>query len=127
MLSLSLLDGEYAVCRLSPRAALPGRLLDGGGLISVTRTPRELSVVCRTELVCEDALVDQPWRCLEVAGPLDLSTTGVLAALSAPIAEARLALFAISTHDTDYLLVRAATLPAAMKALRSAGHGIADG
>lgn len=125
MLNLSLLDGEYAVCRLPVRAPLPDCLVGGGGLVSVTRTPRELSLVCRTDLVPEDALVDQPWRCLEVAGPLDLSTTGVLAALSTPIAEARLALFAVSTHETDYLLVRAAALPAALEALRGAGHRVA--
>jgi len=65
------------------------------------------------------------WRALQVKGPFALSEIGVLAALAAPLAEAKVSLFAISTFDTDYLLVSEKQLHTALAALRHAGHRIA--
>ena len=65
------------------------------------------------------------WRALRVAGTLEFSLTGILASLAAPLAEARISLFALSTHDTDYVLVKADTLAAAVAALTAAGHRFA--
>jgi hypothetical protein len=61
------------------------------------------------------------WRALQVAGPLDFALTGILAALAGPLAAAEISIFALSTYDTDYLLVQAATLPQAVAVLRQAG------
>ena len=65
------------------------------------------------------------WRCLQVAGPLDFALTGVLASLAQPLAAAGVSIFAISTYDTDYLLVPDEALDASLAALRSAGHTLA--
>jgi uncharacterized protein len=124
---LLLLPDLYAVCRMPPDAEAPTWGV-GAGLWSLTRTTEELSLVC-----AEDGLPDDPgaatlsrgWRALRVAGSLDFSLVGVLAALAAPLAAAGVSIFAVSTYDTDYLLLRAADLEKATGALLAAGHTVA--
>jgi uncharacterized protein len=123
-LTLHLLPGELAVCRLRPEAAVPEWALAAAPFTSITRTASELSVVCPAERVPAEVRSEAGWRCLAVAGPLDFSETGVLAALAAPLAEAGISLFAVSTFDTDYLLVRAADLQRAVEALIERGHRV---
>jgi hypothetical protein len=78
--------------------------------------------VCRQALVPRDVRAERDWRCFEVAGPLDFALTGVVASLSATIADARISIFVVSTFDTDYLLVKAKDAQAAAQALSAAGH-----
>jgi hypothetical protein len=120
------LDGLFAVCRLAAEAPLPAWAAGGpsGSLVSITRTADELSIVCRQELVPEGVRCERGWRVLRVAGTLDFNLVGVLAALLAPLAEAGVAVFVLSTFDTDYLLVKDDRLDAADDALRRAGHGV---
>lgn len=94
----------------------PGRLRVGHA------QPTELSAVCAFDLVPPGTQCEGPWRILAVRGPLDFALTGVMASLATPLADAGVSLFAVSTHDTDYLLVRAADLDRAVAALRAAGH-----
>ena len=117
-LTLTLLPDRLAVCRLAPDAALPPWLAWDGGLISLTRTADELSIVCAEERVPGDVQAERGWRAFKVLGPLDFALTGILAGLAAPLAEAGISLFALSTYDTDYILVRAADLERALAALR---------
>lgn len=91
---------------------------------SVTRTRDELSVVCRADAVPDGVRAVAGWRCLKVQGPLDFGLTGILAALTAPLAAAGIPVFAVSTYDTDYLLVKADQLDRAAEALRGAGHRV---
>ena len=113
----------YAVVRLDPDAEVPG-WAGAGPISSVTRTASELSVVCREADVPEAASAERGWRLLEVAGPLAFTLTGVLASLVVPLAEAGITLFALSTFETDYLLVRERDLGRACDALRGAGHTV---
>jgi hypothetical protein len=121
-LSLRTLAGELAVCRLPTDAPAPAP--GAGALWSVTRTADELSIVCPVADAPAGAEVEGGWRALKVAGPLDFALTGILAAIAAPLAEAGVSIFAVSTYDTDYVLVRDAALPAAAAALRRAGHDV---
>lgn len=121
-LDLTLLPGEYAVCRLPANASLPAPA--GSGLVSVTRTDDELSVVCPVADAPAEATVEAEWRALKLLGPFDFGLTGVLAAVLQPLAEARIPIFAISTFDTDYVLLKHATLDAAVGVLVTAGHRI---
>jgi hypothetical protein len=91
---------------------------------SVTRTSDELSIVCPAARVPHGVVAETGWSVLKVNGPFALSEVGVLAALSAPLALANVSLFAISTFDTDYLLVSDKQLDAAIAALHSAGHRV---
>lgn len=125
-LGIDVRPGEYAIARLGPRDALPEGLLDpvDGTLVSVTRTDVETSVVCPAELVPGTVRAERGWRVLTVRGPLEFSLTGIIAALSSELAAAGVALFSLSTFDTDHLLVKAADLRRAVTVLRAAGHEI---
>ncbi|EME63009.1 MULTISPECIES: ACT domain-containing protein [Amycolatopsis] len=125
-LAIDVRPGEYAVARLAPDAPVPANLLDPGEpvLISLTRTPEELSVICPAGLAPAGATVEDGWRLLSVRGPLAFTLTGIIAALSSELAAAGVALFSMSTFDTDHVLVRASELERAVKALREAGHEV---
>jgi len=122
-LSLRVLPDQFAICRLPPDAPVPEPVA-GGGFWSLTRTGKEVSVVLPSAGVPAGCKCETGWRCLEVQGPLAFDLTGVLAALAAPLAEAGISIFCISTYDTDYVLVRLGDLPAAERALRESGHTI---
>jgi hypothetical protein len=122
-LTIAVMQDSYAVCRLAADAAVPS-WGDRGRFSSVTRTPDELSIVCDAAAVPDGVRVETGWRVLAVQGPLDFWLTGVLASLTAPLAEAEISIFAMSTFDTDYVLVRDADLERASAALRAAGHSV---
>jgi len=124
-LTLSLLPGTFMICRLGAEAVVPD-WASAGGLTSITRTGDELSIVCAEANVPEGVKSDRGWRCLKVAGPLDLSLTGVLASLANPLAEARINIFAISTFDTDYLLIKEEKISRALEVLIRSGHRLAN-
>lgn len=124
-LDLALLPDTLAVCRLPPGTGSPP-WLGGEAFVSVTHTPHETSVVCRAALVPSGVRAEPGWRALRVAGPLDFALTGILASLLSPLATAGVAVFALSTFDTDHVLVRETALDDALAALRAAGHRIAD-
>lgn len=91
----------------------------------MTWTPDEMSVLCPSGRMPEGTVVDTLWRCFR-AGPVSLAQTGTLAALAGPLAEARVNIFAFSTHDSDYVLVPAVRLTEAVTALVDAGHRISE-
>ncbi len=124
-MTLGSLDGLFAVCRLSADAPLPAWAA-AGSFVSITRTLDELSIVCRGEHVPDGVRCEPGWRCLRVAGPLDFTLAGVLASLLAPLADAGIPVFVVSTFDTDYLLVKEDRLDAAVDVLQSAGHSVVD-
>jgi hypothetical protein len=120
-LSLILLPGRFAVCKLEPDAGIPGWAA-GGSFVSITRTSDELSIVCEEASVPAFANCAHGWRCLRVAGAMDFSAIGVLASLVEPLAQAQISVFAISTFDTDYLLFREYDLEKTAEALLRMGH-----
>ena len=122
-LELTLLPDRFAVSRLAADAPIPGWATQGA-FFSVTRTCDELSVVCELSRVPVGVQSQSGWRVFKVHGPFVLSEIGVLSALAAPLAAAEISLFAVSTFDTDYLLVASETLLAAVAALERAGHTV---
>jgi hypothetical protein len=122
-LTLLVVDGSFAVCRLCGDAPIPP-WANADQFFSITRTADELSVVCRQDAVPEGVRCEQGWRCLRAAGTMPFSVVGVLASLTSPLAEAGISVFAISTFDTDYLLVKTEDLKRAVDALRRHGHTV---
>ena len=120
---LRVLPDRLAVCRLPADAPWP-HPPDGTSFYSATRTDAETSVVCLEDAAPEGSRVEPDWRALEVAGPLDFGMVGVMAALTAPLADVEVSVFVLSTYDTDYVLVHAAALERAVVALRTAGHRV---
>jgi uncharacterized protein len=132
-ITLQLIPGEFAACRLPagepvPAWAGPGRhsLGDGGSAVfsSVTRTADELSIICPTAQVPAGVKHEAGWSLLKFQGPFAFTETGILAAVLAPLAAAKIGILATATFDTDYLLVKSAQLAAAQRALEAAGHTV---
>ena len=121
-LGLAVLPERLAIHRLAADQSIPTWAMSEGGFVSITRTHDELSVVCDEAAAPEGVARQAGWRCLQVLGPLDLSLVGVLASLIEPLAAAQLSVFAVSTYDTDYLLVRDDALDQVVATLRAAGH-----
>lgn len=124
MLDLVLLPDDYAVCRLPVGTALPADLDVTSGVVSVTWSSTEVSIICQANQAPSGGVINTPWRCFRVNGPVNLALTGILASLVNPLAQARVNIFAFSTHDTDYVLVPAVRLHEALAALSGAGHRV---
>ena len=117
---------RLAVCRLASDARIPGWALEGG-FFCVVRTLDELSMVCAEDICTEDRIsdgapVERGWVALKLEGPFPFSMTGVLASFVEPLAAAQVPIFAISTFDTDYVLIKRTNLEQAVSALGAAGH-----
>lgn len=122
-LTLNLMPDLLAVCKLPPGAALPVDLLDRPFAAAV-RTRDELSLVVPENAIPAGAEAEPGWRAFQVVGPLDFALTGILASLALPLAEAGISIFAVSTYDTDYVLVRAARVEQAAAVLQNSGFDV---
>ncbi len=111
--TLALLPERFAICRFAPDAPLPAWVFHASQTTwSLTRTPHELSLVCPEYDLppSVDRDVQRNWRAFALDGPIPFDETGVLVALVQPLAEAGVPVFALSTYDTDLLLVPGARL-----------------
>jgi uncharacterized protein len=122
-LTLRILPESFAISRLSAAAPIPAWAA-AGDLLSLTRTRDELSVVCAASHVPDGVTAERGWRCLMIEGTLDFSLVGILASIASPLAEAGISIFTVSTYDTDYVLVKSASLDKAVLALERGGHKI---
>lgn len=122
-LRYSVVPGRWAVARLEPGVGAGTPLLLP--FHSVTRTAAELSVVCPEEAVPPGARAEPGWALLSLEGPFPFDQVGVLVAFLAPLAEAGIGVFALSTFDTDHVLVKHDRLGEALAALAAAGHELA--
>ena len=101
---------------------MPDWAASATGFVSITRTPDELSVVCPEGTVPAGVRVETGWALMKLRGPFPFDQVGVLASFASPLAAAGVSLFALSTFDTDYVLVKEERVGAAVEALRAAGH-----
>lgn len=123
-LPLEILPDTLAVCRLAADAAVPAWASAPGGFVTISRTGEELSITTVQSAVPAETRCERDYRALRVRGPLPLHLIGILAAIASPLAQVGLSIFAISTFDTDYVLVKARDLEAAVTALERAGHRV---
>src|SRR5512132_3714284 len=123
-LPLELLPDTLGVCRLAPDATVPAWAAISRGFVTISKTLEELSITTTQANVPPEVRCERDYRALRVRGPLPLDLIGILAAMADPLAEAGLGIFATSTYDTDYVLVKARDLDVALAALEGAGHRI---
>lgn len=119
-MQLSVLENTYAVCRLSANDLIPS-WVDKSNFWTITKTQDELSIVCQQSNIPEDVKSERGWKIIKVNGVLDFGLTGILASLATPLALHKISIFALSTFDTDYILVKENKLEAAKLALINAG------
>lgn len=124
-LTLTLSPDRLAVCRLDAGAAVPAWAVKSA-FFSITRTGDELSIVCGEDAAPNDAAlkIERGWRAFKIEGPLDFELTGVLVAVAKPLADAGIPIFALSTYDTDYVLVKHDRVQPAITALARADHTV---
>ncbi len=121
MLKFRQLPGLYAIVRLDPNSPVPN-WATMGDFASITRTADELSIVCPLTNLPPDVQSQLSWICLKLEGPFPFSQTGILLSFIAPLSNNRIPIFAISTFDTDYVLVPEESAGQALKMLSDAGH-----
>jgi len=120
--AFSVLPQRFVIAQLERDAELPNTVLASPGFMSITRTDDELSIVCAEGAATGLARVDSGWRAIKVQGPFAFDQTGVLASFLDPLAAAAIGIFAVSTFDTDYILVKSMNLENAVQVLKDAGH-----
>jgi len=123
-LPLDVLPETLAVCRLPADTPLPAWATGPALFLTISRTAEELSITTAQAVVPPDVRCERDYRALRVHGTLPPNLVGILLSIAEPLAQAGLSIFAISTYDTDYVLVKARDLPAALEALRRAGHKV---
>jgi uncharacterized protein len=121
-LRYSLLRGRYAICKLDSGLPIPAWASEKLGLVSITRNPDELSIVCAENSIPAEVHASRGWVCVKLQGPFAFSETGVLSAFINPLAEHGIGIFAVSTFDTDYVLIQENEWLRASEVLRAAGH-----
>ncbi|MCW5941291.1 MAG: ACT domain-containing protein [Fimbriimonadaceae bacterium] len=112
---------RLSVCRIPPRI---GHEAVGGAFSATVSAPNETSVVCEEGREPLGARVEPGWRAFEIQGPIDFDQVGVLASVLNPLADALVPVFAISTYDTDFVMVKETDLRKANRALLLAGHEV---
>jgi hypothetical protein len=115
------LTDPYAIVRLAPDVSVP-EWAAKGEFTSVTRSSDELSIVCPLENLPRDVNTQHHWICLKLEGPFPFSQTGVLLSFIEPLSSNGIPIFAISTYDTDYVLIQEDFAGAAFSILQGAGH-----
>jgi hypothetical protein len=123
ILTLKFLKEKYGVCRLDNTESIPG-WAEKGGFFSATKTSDELSIVCCQENIPEYIKCERNWRILKVEGPLDFSLIGILSSISSILAKRGISIFAISTYDTDYILVGDGDVNDAVEALSEEKYNV---
>ena len=120
-LVLSVLSETFTIHKLSPDTSIPEGILKNN-FYSISKTENELSLVCSQVIEVQSLQSSKGWKCIKVKGPLDFNLTGILAGISDILTRGKISIFAISTFDTDYILVRSQNLSSARNKLSKAGY-----
>jgi hypothetical protein len=122
-LVMKLFKEKFGVCRLEKEALIP-EWAQNSQFYSITKTAEELSLVCNQDNIPRDVKCEKEWRILKIEGILDFSLIGILSSISGILAFNNISIFAISTYDTDYILVKEKDIDNAIKALSSEKYEI---
>jgi hypothetical protein len=121
------LNDHFAICRSGPHELLPSwAKAPPGEFFSTTRTKDELSIIIADKRAPREARCERSWQLIMVKGPLDFNQVGIIAGLSGTLADASVSIFALSTYDTDYVMVKQVDLGRSLAALRRAGYTVSE-
>ena len=116
-LTLKLIAENFSIHSLAVNSEIP-KLVFSAPIYFIAKTYDEVSIVLPSNYSITSDDVETDWQAIEVVGPLDFSLTGILANISSVLADEKISIFAISTFDTDYILVKSNTVNSAIAALR---------
>ena len=109
--------------KLPPNAEIPSWVYSSA-FMSITKTEDEISIVLPTGSLKSEYQESKSWRLLKLIGPFDFNLTGILASVLNPLAEKGIGIFALSTYNTDYVMVQSKDFEAALEVLKAASHKI---
>eukprot|EP00127_Corallochytrium_limacisporum_P006476 Clim_evm7s229 gene=Clim_evmTU7s229 len=129
--SLKVLEERFAVVRFAAHADIPQWAFKSNSFFSITKTDEEISITCAeksipSEILDDVSTIERPWVAIKILGPLDFGLIGILSHISSTLAKASVSIFAISTYDTDYVLVKEDKISEALPALRDDGYLISE-
>ncbi len=120
-MELKKLDYDLTVCKVKSAEGLDLNR----ELFFIAKTDEEVSLVCLTENTPADTIErEDGWKAFKIEGVLDFSLIGILSKISTVLAENKIGIFAVSTYNTDYILVKAENFTNAEKALLNAGYKV---
>ncbi|NQZ89210.1 MAG: ACT domain-containing protein [Colwellia sp.] len=122
-LTLKLLEETFAIHSLASDVDIPKAVFDAP-IFFIAKTYEETSIVLPQAINIPSDEVEKDWQALEVVGPLDFTLTGILSKISTILANEQISIFAISTFDTDYILVKSKNVSLATSALISNDYQI---
>ena len=122
-LILKLLKDKYSVCRLNKYDEIP-KWIFNEEFFSITKTEEELSIVCLQDKIKDDVICEMNWKVLKIEGPLDFSLIGILSRISTLMANNNISIFAISTYDTDYILIKEESIDKAIELLINNNYNV---
>ncbi len=121
-MNLKLLENKYKVVKLEPNENIPLEKILKEDIYSITRTDEELSIVAREDVDIKSDIEEKDWRMIKIDGTLDFSLIGILSKISTILANANISIFAISTYNTDYILLKEDKIKEAIKVLEENGY-----
>jgi len=127
-MNLKVLEETFTVLKISPTEAIPSWATNAD-IFSIMRTNEELSIVLPSDLLPDNEEftdIEHDWKCIKIEGVLDFGLTGILASLANPLAENNISIFALSTFNTDYILVKRECIEKAKIVLENKGHSFND-
>ena len=124
-MTLEILKNEFSVLKISPDHQIPNWVYDSD-FYSVSKSSEELSLVVESQVIPKDfdSEIESNWKAMKVSGILDFSLTGILSSIASPLADNKISLFAVSTFNTDYILVKEDFLSKALEVLEAKGFEI---
>jgi hypothetical protein len=120
-MKFKIIPGRFAVCQLPAGSPVPA-WATAGAFASVTATPEELSIVCEESAAPAGVKAEKGFACFQLAGPFPLDSVGILRDFLEPLSAAGVPIFAVSTFNTDFVLVPDAKKALALELLQGAGH-----
>jgi len=120
-LRLSILPEVFTICSLPPDGTIPD-ISQIPSIISITKTPKELTLICDENHIPDNWKKSGQWKCIKVEGCFDLNAVGVLASIAEPLAQNKISIFVLSTFETDYILIHAEDVNTAVSCLTEFGH-----
>ncbi len=122
---LKILNGQFSIYRLSINSMIPPHIYDSE-FYSIVKTSDEISIVCDSSIPLTAEKSSHEWMCMKFIGPLDFSLKGILSGISKVLANSKISIFALSTYNTDYILVEMSNITKAKQALITAGYTFED-
>lgn len=116
-MKLKILDNKLKVVKLSPNETVP-EIVYRQDFYSITKTDEELSIVIDKDVNISSDIVENNWKAIKIVGTLDFALIGILSRISTILAQAKISIFAISTYNTDYILVKSDKLENAVEILK---------